>query len=124
MEGKIPEEFDTGFVRIPLIDLSTATERPSSAPASAVASESVVARAITPTTPSAKGKKGKEPPPEEIKEETEEEKPKWVSEVKRSKIYFVYSTLLGSSLPFSIQCSAQEFFSADKKEKWGGGGGW
>ena len=76
MEGKIPEEFDTSFVRIPLIDLSTATERPSSAPASAVASETVVTRAITPTTPSAKGKKGKEPPPEEVKDEADEEKPK------------------------------------------------
>ncbi|XP_071799466.1 sperm flagellar protein 2-like isoform X1 [Asterias amurensis] len=76
MEGKIPEEFDTSFVRIPLIDLSTATERPSSAPASAVASETVVTRAITPTTPSAKGKKGKEPQPEEVKDEADEEKPK------------------------------------------------
>ena len=76
MEGKIPEEFDAGFVRIPLIDLSTVAERPSSAPASAPASESVT-RAVTPTTPSAKGgKKGKEPPPEEAKEELEEEKPK------------------------------------------------
>ncbi|XP_022100241.1 sperm flagellar protein 2-like isoform X2 [Acanthaster planci] len=75
MEGKIPEEFDAGFVRIPLIDLSTVAERPSSAPVSAPASESVT-RAVTPTTPSAKGKKGKEPPPEEAKEELEEEKPK------------------------------------------------
>ncbi|XP_038067047.1 sperm flagellar protein 2-like isoform X1 [Patiria miniata] len=75
MEGKIPEEFDSAFVRIPLIDLSTAVERPSSAPVSAQASESVT-RAVTPTTPSAKGKKGKEPPPEEAKDELEEEKPK------------------------------------------------
>ena len=76
MEGKFPEEFDPSFVRIPLIDLATPTERPPSDLKSPSESNT---RAVTPTapTPSAKGKKGGKEPVEELKmEEDEEEKPK------------------------------------------------
>ncbi len=77
MEGKIPEEFDPAFVRIPLIDLATPTERPPSELKSPSESNT---RAVTPTapTPSAKGKKGKEVVEELKLEEEDEEKPKWV----------------------------------------------
>ncbi|XP_041476082.1 sperm flagellar protein 2-like isoform X2 [Lytechinus variegatus] len=79
MEGKIPEELDPNYARIPLIDLPP-MERPDSGipPAeSAVPSESHTQLVTpTPTTPSAKGKKGKGEPVEEIKEVEDEVKPK------------------------------------------------
>ena len=82
MEGKIPEELDANFARIPLIDLPP-LERPGSGipqAESAVPSESQTQVVTpTPTTPSAKGKKGKGEVVEEPKEGEEEPKPKLVS---------------------------------------------
>ena len=79
MEGKIPEELDPNYARIPLIDLPP-MERPDSGipPAeSAVPSESHTQVVTpTPTTPSAKGKKGKGEVVEEIKDVDDELKPK------------------------------------------------
>ncbi|XP_072172673.1 sperm flagellar protein 2-like [Diadema setosum] len=79
MEGKIPEELDPGFARIPLIDLPP-MERPGSGipPAESAAPSESHTQVVTPTptTPSAKGKKGKGEVVEEVKEPEDEVKPK------------------------------------------------
>lgn len=76
MEGKIPEEFDPHFVRIPLIDLASPTERP---PSDLKSPSESATRAVTPTapTPSAKGKKGGREPQhvEELKMDDDDEEP-------------------------------------------------